>query len=68
MRTLSQIRSDVEAKQSKYRRASALNNGVIRGASDTQKLQDEIKADMKEYNSRSKRDRYEGGVIVKGKE
>ena len=67
MRTLTQIKNDIEANQAEYRRIGSLNNGVIRGAIDTNELQKTIKADMVEYNSRSKRDHYEGGIIVSGR-
>lgn len=67
MRTLSKIKNDIEANQAKYRRICSLNNGVIRGAIGTEELQETIKADMAEYNSRAKRYHYEGGIVVPGK-
>ena len=67
MRTLAQIRDDIAAKQAEYRSIRSLNAGVIRGASPTTEIQNEIVADMREYNARSKRDHYEGGRIVAGR-
>jgi hypothetical protein len=65
MRTLKQIRIDVETKQAEFRKTHSLNMGVIRGAVDTSDLQADILADQAEYNRRSKLDHYYGGRIVK---
>ena len=65
MRTLKQIKDEIETKQAVYNKLSSLNNGVTHGAIDTSQIGDEILVDMQEYNSRSKSDMYVGGAIVK---
>jgi len=65
MRTLKQIREDIESNQIEYRRVSSLNLGLIKGSTDTQKLQVEILDDIDEYNRRSARDKFERGILKK---
>jgi len=64
-KSLSEIRESIEKKQLKFRKISSLNQGVIIGAIETDELQKSIMEDMSEYNRRSKRDHYEGGIVVK---
>ena len=63
MRTLRQIRIEIEESKAEYRRISALNRGVIKGANDTAVLQERINEDMAKYNSRSRQDHYIHGRL-----
>lgn len=65
-RTLRQIRADIEAGQAQGRKISALNTGVIRGATDITDIQDQILRDIAEYNRRSRRDHYYLGRLEAG--
>ena len=66
MKTLKQIRTEIEASQTEYRRISGLNTGAIRGAVDTREIADRINALIAHYNARSRRDHYEFGTLVQG--
>jgi len=63
MKTLEQRRRDIAALQVEFRRLASLNQGVIRGAIDTQDLQAEIIRLMDVYNQRAKRTCYVRGII-----
>jgi len=65
MRTLKQIRKNIESNQAEYRRVSALNRGLINGHTDTQDILLKICLDINEYNRRSARGKFERGILKK---
>jgi hypothetical protein len=68
MKSLKQIRTEIEAAQAEYRKRANLDIGVIRGAVDTREIADRINALIAQYNARSRRDHYERGILVGGAE
>lgn len=64
MKTLQNLASRIETLQAQYRRASALNHGVLRGAVETASLSAEIQRLQAAYNTRAKTTMYSGGRIV----
>jgi hypothetical protein len=63
MKTLQQLRENIEKNQMEYRRISSLNNGVIRGALDIAGIEKDINTDIAEYNARSKKTKYVRGLL-----
>ena len=66
-KALKSIKAQIETLQSRYRATSAMNNGVIKGAIETDALQQQITNAMREYNATAKSTMYYGGKIVSRK-